>query len=531
MKKLLQNRWFLCLVSVLLFVPGWYRITGLTMMGALVPLLLISHGYDASRRSFWRMAGYASLTFALWNVAVAWWVWNASPMGVLASTLVEVLLFDIVFMIYHYASKRAKPSISYILLVSGWIAAEYLYLTWQASFPWILIGNGFASDTWAVQWYSVTGVFGGSLWVLLVNLLLFQFIVRRDKRRLWQACAVAGVPLVVSLVMFWTYRDPAGPQTTITVVQPNIEPYTEKFEWPQERQNDIMLALAAQAPREADIIAFPETAVEDNIWEHDLMGSRSVVRLHEFMKENYPASQLITGATTYRLYPDEKEKTRTARHSSGGLWYDVYNTALAIDSTERVALHHKNKLVIGVEMMPDWAILRPLYGLIVDLGGTTGQLGTDGLFRVFRHPRPSGGDVLSAAPVCYESVYGQHFAEFTARGAQVMVIITNDGWWGDTPGYRQHFSFARLRAIETRRYVARSANTGISGFISPRGDVRETLGWDVRGTLTDTVALNAKVTPYARYGDVIARVCVFLFALAIFYYIVYRLRKRNHLVE
>ena len=112
-----------------------------------------------------------------------------------------------------------------------------------------------------------------------------------------------------------------------------------------------------------------------------------------------------------------------------------------------------------------------------------------------------------------------------------MFVITNDGWWGDTPGYRNHFAYARLRAIETRRSVVRSANTGISGFISPRGDVSQTLGWDVRGTLTSDVPLNDTITYYVRYGDQIARLCVYVFLLGLLYFMAYRVRKKFHIVD
>lgn len=529
-RGILKNKWLLCLLSVALFSAGWYGLTGLTMLVALVPMLLISRGYDSSRRSFWRMAGWSVLTFGMWNVACAWWVWYATPIGVLASSIAQILLIGGIFMIYHYVSKRARPWLSYVVLVCGWIAAEYLYLTGEMSFPWILLGNGFANDTWAVQWYSVTGVFGGSLWVLVANLLVYRAVIAagRPERKRWLVSAgiFVAVPIIISLVIFWTFREPAGVPVKVMIVQPNIDPYREKFSLSQDEQNRNLLELASRAPQDVDIILMPETAVDDNIWEENVWASGSVALLRDFMREHYPSAQIITGATTYRFYTTEAEKTETAR-AWGSHWYDVYNSAIAIDSTDRAAIHHKNKLVIGVEKMPYMNLLKPLESFIVDLGGTTGRLGHDGIVRVFRLKKPGGRDVLSAAPICYESVYGEHFARFADRGAQVMFIITNDGWWYDTPGYRQHFSFARLRAIETRRFIARSANTGISGFINPRGDVGQTLGWDERGALTGTVTLTGKTTFYARHGDYIGRIGSHIFILSLIYYAAYRLLRRG----
>ncbi len=175
--------------------------------------------------------------------------------------------------------------------------------------------------------------------------------------------------------------------------------------------------------------------------------------------------------------------------------------------------------------MPYYNIFKHLDFLTVDLGGITGQHGVDSVRKVFTSPQGTRFGVA----ICYESIYGEYFTEFIRNGAQLMFVITNDGWWGDTPGYRQHFSYARLRAIETRRSIARSANTGISGFINARGDVGETLGWDVRGALTSQVGLHDRMTFYTRYGDVIGRISWYVFALGLLYFMAYRVRKRSHL--
>ena len=476
------------------------------------------------------MFGWVSLVFGLWAIITTWWIWYAAPIGAIAAPIIQIVLFGGTFMIYHYVSKRARPALANMTLITGFIAAEFLYLTGQISFPWIILGNGFANDVWAVQWYEFTGVFGGSLWVLASNLIIYKVIKTPSSKWLSYCAACVLAPVILSLIMYWSYRDHSDGEVIVTVVQPNIEPYTEKFVVPQPIQDTLMLTLSAEAPAGVDYIVLPETAIDDMIWEDRMLSSASVRRYVEFVHTAYPETQLITGATTHRRYFYEEDKTETAR-TMGNLWYDAYNSAIAIDSTFNISVHHKKKLVIGAETMPYMNILKPLKSLIVDLGGTTGQLGSDTLTIVFAHPMANGAVAYSAAPICYESVYGEHFSSFVERGAQLMFIITNDGWWHDTPGYRQHFSFARLRAIENRRYIARSANTGISGFIDARGNVLGTLGWNIRGTITDNVPLLDKVTFYSKYGDYIGRACSYVFILCLLYYIAYRFRKRSHLVE
>ena len=115
--------------------------------------------------------------------------------------------------------------------------------------------------------------------------------------------------------------------------------------------------------------------------------------------------------------------------------------------------------------------------------------------------------------ICYESVYGEFCTGYAKKGARALTIITNDAWWGDTPGYRQHLSYASLRAIETRRDIARCGNTGISAFINQRGDVVSQSHWWERETLEGTVYLNNVQTFFVKNGDIAGRAATLLFLL------------------
>jgi apolipoprotein N-acyltransferase len=142
------------------------------------------------------------------------------------------------------------------------------------------------------------------------------------------------------------------------------------------------------------------------------------------------------------------------------------------------------------------------------------------------------GETKIGPAICYEGLYGNHFAGFVHEGAEVMAVISNDGWWGNTPGHKRLFDFCRLRAIETRRSIARSANTGISGFISPRGDiVGETLDWQKRGIKTQSIELRNDITFYVLYGDVIARIATLIALLAALYFVAYQAKRRNQLID
>jgi apolipoprotein N-acyltransferase len=221
---------------------------------------------------------------------------------------------------------------------------------------------------------------------------------------------------------------------------------------------------------------------------------------------------LVGGSTFYQLGHGEKPARWARKFTDTGGFYYAYNAAIMLNSRDSLQLYHKSKLTPGVEILPSFKGFKWLENYAIDLGGTVGSLGMD----VQRKVYTTVGSVRVAPVICYESIFGEFFSEFVRNGAEVMIIITNDGWWGNTAGHRQHYSFAHLRAIETRRSIARSANTGISAFIDQRGDEHQRTGYWVPAVIKGTVNANDRVTFYARHGDYLARFFSYL-AVAILF--------------
>ena len=509
--------------SVALLSAGWLGLGGFSLLAAFVPLLWISDSYDDTSRSWWRVFGWALLTFVLWNAATVWWVWNATWVGPIAATLASSFLNMVAFMLFHTASKRMPRVFSYILLTAGWIAAEYWYTVGEFSFPWLVLGNGFCEVPWAVQWYEYTGVFGGSLWVLAANILLFEAWRQRKSSVVTAAVLAVTMPLAVSLVIYRTYSHHlTSERIKVSVVQPNVDCY-DKFHGDAQWQVRNLLELLAETPDDVQFIAMPETALTDYILEPDIELSPVVNEISELLAEKGSQATVVTGANTWRRYTPET-RTRTARSNAGG-YYDVFNSAVSVNADGRTDIYHKSRLVIGVEKTPLPKLFEWLSFLVIDLGGTVGQLGVGNGAKVFVNGS-AGREVKVAPAICYEALYGDFMGGFARAGAEAMLVISNDGWWGDTPGYKRLFAFCRLRAIEHRRSIARSANTGISGFIDERGNDGERLGWDQRGVLTDNITLNRKTTFYTRYGDYIGRIAEFVMMLCVLWFFAQAVRKR-----
>jgi apolipoprotein N-acyltransferase len=321
--------------------------------------------------------------------------------------------------------------------------------------------------------------------------------------------ALIAVPLLLSLFLHAPKED--SKKVNVVVVQPNVDPYNEKFNTGFKEQLNKMLTLANKAvDSTTDYLVFPETALTENIDESRWNESYSIDTLNYYLRK-HPHLSIIAGAESYRVYsPAETPPPSAHKIANSNESYDDYNTVIELDAKAPVQVYHKCKLVPGVEVMPFEAVLAPLAKLAFDLGGTSGTLGTQKEPSVFYSP---SSKTTSAAAICYESIYGEYLGEFIKKGAQIVFIVTNDGWWKDTPGYRQHLCYARLRAIETRRCIARSANTGISAFIDADGNILQRTNWWEPAVIKATLPAYSGITFYTQYGDYIGKLACTLSAL------------------
>lgn len=513
------------LSAILLSLP-WIGCGVFTIFFAFIPILFLAERTKTKR-------GYIGWVFifnAIWVVLTQYWVGYATVGGVIACVIVNFSLFFIPFLLYKFSLEKSYRSLAATIFVSSWIALEYLYThNTEISHPWIILGNGFAESIKIIQWYEFTGVFGGSLWVLIINFLLY-IAIRTKKTVYFKATGVIlFLPIFSSFIIYSYYSEDNNNKVSVSVIQPNIDPYKEKFGSLNQRQQDnIIQTLIKQSPKDIDYIICPETALSDNINIDKPHYSNVVSRYTKLMETNYPNSELIIGASMYKLYQGESTAPTITARKTGAMYYDCINGALQIGK-EDIDTYIKSKLVCGVEQLPFPEYLHNLKIGSIDLGGMSGALITQDEREGFTSTTKENKEVNIATLICYESIYGEYITEFVKNGSQAIFIITNDGWWRDTHGHRQHFNYARLRAIETRRSIARSANTGISGFINQRGDVVQSLGWDKRDILIGEVALNDKITVYAKYGDLIGRIARLVMLLSIVYFIAYTYKKKSNL--
>ena len=468
--------------------------------------------------------GLSFLTFLVWNSLTTWWVWNSTPAGSIAMILLNSTFMATTFWLYHFTrTKVFHNKGGFFLLILFFLAFEYLHLTWQLNWPWLNIGNVFSHNHTWVQWYEFTGTAGGTIWVLLANILAYKTIIRlQDNKTTRQQVpqflsisasqfllflAVLIIPIVVSKIMYHSYEE-KGEEVEVVVIQPNIDPYTEEFTLGAAKILNRNFSIAEPLITEKTrFVVSPESSIHESIWLEKINAYYSIRESKLFARNNNVT--YVVGASTLGM-ADDKNDFAARKFYDADEYYYSYNTALSISDTADIQLHQKSKLTPGVEMMPSWWFMRPIKNLAIDLGGTVGTLKSEDKATIFDY-----GKYKVAPLICYESVFGGYVTDFVKDGANILFVITNDGWWGNTPGHRQHFEMSKLRAIENRRSVARSANTGISGFINQRGDVVECSEYWKPIALRNTLNVNNKMTFYSRHGDYIYRAASFVAMLVL----------------
>lgn len=502
------------------------------LLVGLVPLLIALQNISKQglKKTGKRIFLTAGLTFLVWNTASIYWVYNAisadnpAVVAFLISLIpfgLGALMMTFAFWLHYQLRSKVNAKIAYLGLICFYISMEYLHQSWDLAFPWMTLGNGFAGMHQLAQWYEYTGVYGGSIWILLSNILVFEAYQSFNTKNgfakystgiVW--LLLVALPIGFSLKIYSGYKEKESP-VNVVVVQPNIDPYKKLGDIPPSQQIQILSRLSDSiAQVNTEYFIWPETAIPDYADEDRIRSNPDFLQVQQFL-DKYKNGTLITGIESMKYYNDKK--TISSKPNPNGGFYDNFNTAMQVENSAEVALYHKSKLVPGVEKMPFPQTLSFLAPVFEKLGGSASGWGWQDHPDVFY----SQNGVGVAPVICYESIWGSWVGESVKNGAQFIAVITNDGWWGNTSGKDQHLMYAKLRAIETRRWVVRSANTGISGFINQRGDVVKQSTWWTSTALKADINLNDSLTVYVNNGDIIAKLAAIL-AVVLAFIIPYR---------
>lgn len=441
----------------------------------------------------WReLTSKAYVSFLIWNLTSTYWLMMATFTGGIAAIFANSLLMLIpLLIIRQLLLMNFHPLPVSLLAGTIWTSYEFLHHHWDLAWPWLTLGNGWANMPDVIQYVSFTGHLGISFWIISSSAMIYFSMITLKKVHFYCAVLLFLIFPISSFISKIIYQETQPDIIEVAVVQPDINSY-ERYGGLENANRLLTLLLELSdsvRTHQTKLIVWPENALDsviprESVWNQRIRDSLEVWN-----------TDLITG-TGYLEYYEAGSEPLLVRNDNGESSYNIFNAAFHFTKNQLPDVYKKRKLVPIIERMPYAEILQKL-----DLWGLINWGEVSGYARGVEANNFLIGDHKTPALVCYDSVFPHLVGEFVQNGAGFITIITNDGWWGDTSGHIQHFAYARIRAIEFRRWIVRSANNGISGIISPDGKVQLETDYGTRSTFTFDIYPSLRKTLFARYGN------------------------------
>lgn len=514
MKDLIRKPFVLAVLGALFLFMGWPTSPFVPFIFIGFALFLFcAHRMVEEQYSGFKFFWVMYLGLFLWNLFCTWWIYNSTLGGVSIAVICNSALMCIPFMFYRMASKLSLHRLSLFVFLVTWLGYEYLHQNWALNWPWLTLGNGLAYYPEIVQWYEFTGAHGGSLWVIIIALILFSFLKQTATVKTFIPLGlVVSVPILVSFIMLSKSYEPSG-TAEVVVVQPNFNTYTEKNGPDKISPTNQLVKLIYESKKrltqQTEFLIWPETAINGRgpIQEVNFHKTLQFKLIHTLF-ENYPNLTLVSGLNGFNLCEDQLNPPEFASYVKGVGYYESYNSAVMMQK-DSLSFFHKSRFVPGAEQIPFPWLIKPVGILLggVNFGHSFGQ--EEAL------PFTGKGGTKISPSICYESIFGEYMTGFVKNGAHVHAIMTNDDWWHDTEGHKHHFLYAGLRAIEARREIARSANTGTSGFFDVYGEYDQQTEYRKTAVLRKSVKKYNGTTFYVKHGDYLARTASYLAVILI----------------
>ena len=518
-----RNSFFLSILSGLMLGISWptYGFYFLIFI-AFTPLIHLIQ--SNKNENIFKLTFFSFVTFMVWNIITTHWLYYATLTGMLFAIIVNSILMSLIVLASLSIWKKLSYKLSIIFFISLWICFEKFHLNWDFSWPWLNLGNVFSENIKIIQWYEYTGVFGGTLWVLISNFVSYNLLKKLINNENFKSdtiylSVIILIPIIVSLIIY-TNIDIEEEKIKTVIIQPNIDPYNEKFNRSNDQNLRYLESILNDVKNRNSLVILPETYFSDGSLISSLNYSTLIEGL-KIIRERYE-TEILTGIELYEVFNDSSRVKKYSNRLENNRWLDLFNASIFI--SEDIDIYKKSKLVVGIEKMPYKNFLEPLLGsLLIDFGGLSYSRGYQDYRTVFK----SNTGTKVAPIICYESIYGEYVSEYVRNGANLLAIITNDGWWNNTEGHKQHLSYARLRSIETRKNIVRSANTGISALINYRGEIVKKIEYEQEGLINKNVGINEKITFYTKYGDYIFRLCLFFIIIISAFYLANLLKVKK----
>lgn len=470
--------------------------------------------------------GYFSLL--IFNAITLYWIsgWHSDDMflklGGIATILIHPLIMFIPLLVFYSVSRYSK-NLSLVLFPFIWVGFEHFHNNWQLNFPWLELGNTESYNINRIQYAEIVGVHGISFMICLISSMIYFLIssYSRGRNKIIQKIIYAFVILLILFPNIYSYyrlKDDHSAYLNfgenkntlkLSLLQTNTDPFKK---WGSEHDQLIdsyIEMINEAAAKNPDLIVLHETATPFYFLEdYNAMKTQRFIDVID--SHRIP---LLMGIPHLEYYNDPVNAPSDARKiKTSGKLYDTYNAAILLEphkNEKQSEIHKKVKLVPFSEKIPYSNYLPFLKDWIKWGVGLSGWQFGDSM-TVFHFNKEDGRPFRFSVLICFESVFSELVSEAVNSDAEFLIIITNDGWFGKTSGPIQHMQYAVLRAIENRKWIARCAQTGISCFIDPLGNIYSELPYDSKGIITKTIIPNNEQTFFSKNRDLTGKISFYV---------------------
>lgn len=471
---------------------------------------------------------FTYFTLFFFNLITLYWVgsWTKEADTFLMISGTALLFFNpffylIIPTLYYFSKKSFGKKTALFLFPLYWVTFEYLYSLTDARFPWLTLGNCLPYFNTFIQIADIVGVYGLSLIILFINIFIYLSIkdLKRkkkiDNKFALTTAALFFVVLIYGIVRINNFKI-ADKKIKVGLIQPNLNPWDKWKAGSIDDQLNQYLELSERAINKgAKLIIWPESALPVYL----LSGNyeMEVERIHQFVSTKNIL--LMTGMPDKNFYFNKNEAPKDAKETKSGVLYTSYNSILLFTPYSlNVQKYGKIKLVPFGEHVPFVEEL-PFLGDFIkwEVGISSWNVGQHQT--VFDLNESKNIPLKVGGVICIESIYPDFVAGFVQRGANLLVVVTNDSWYGNSSGPYQHKEISVLRAVENRKTLVRAANGGVTCIIDPLGRTIASTKLFTRDILVGDAAIEDGVTIYSRYPSVVPLFSSFISIVTILFFV------------
>lgn len=521
MRKILKSSISKCVISGLLLILGWppFSFTPLLFV-AFVPLLFAI----ANEKSVTKIWGYSYITFFVWTLGTMYWIGNTKIN--FQGLLIIVIAFTLIpffqslpFLLYALLKKNVNNCLRWFVLPVAWVSYEYLHSNWQLAFTWLHLGFGLSPMPWFIQFYEITGYLGGSFVIILLNVLLFlginEYKTGRSRRYTYALLAFITVIFVSNLLLFPQPSGKGRETIKTAIIQSNADPYEVLDENSLKRQVATLQSLLLPLQGgEIDLVVLSEGFLRSSPAAPLILNNvdeQPAIKEIKKISKKIDAPILI-GFIGFKLFEDKDQAPSSALATGDGRFFSSYNGAMLLSHDRPTQIQMKNNLVPFMERVPYLDQLSFFEKFKLQLNQAKNSYEKDNQVRVFEYKNMRIGTLI-----CLDAVFPGYATQFIDKEANIMAVIANDSWAGNTSGYLQNAQYSSTVATALRRDVIRCATTGKSMFVGKSGEKRKVTSWNEIDTVVDEVYLHTDNTFYSHAGDWPGITCILLLTVFIIY--------------